>query len=157
MSIRKQFNLHLMSSQDVIIYKVLLLIFYIILSGSVDISVFCFPKEFIFAGAYAIKLLVLVTVQRAKGGGAQSHFNVPPERVTVAPLILAATLLNSSRLWITTTLQRDTSKSGLTAQQGATLAHFKNPSIQEPSLEACYTLNVSGSKLSSDHTFPASM
>lgn len=116
---------------------------------------FCFPKEFIFAGAYAIKHLVLVTVERAKGGGARAHFNVPPERVTVAPLFLATALLNSSRLWITTTLQRDTSKSELTAQQGATLAPFKNPSIQEPSLEACYTLNVSGSKSSSDHDFPA--
>lgn len=68
--------------------------------------------------------------------------------------LLAAALLNSSRLWITTTLQRDTSKSELTAQQGATLAHFKNPSIQEPSLETCYALNVSRSKLSSDQAFP---
>lgn len=48
--------------------------FYIILSATVDMSVFAPPKEFIFAGGYAIKRLVLVTVEWAKGGGAQSHF-----------------------------------------------------------------------------------
>lgn len=34
-----------MSSQDVIIYKVLLLIFYIILSAAVDISAFLLPQR----------------------------------------------------------------------------------------------------------------
>lgn len=138
------------------IYNVLLLILYFILSESVKTPAFWLLVNLsVFVNAYQQQgfsgCLVLVTV--GKGGGflmgRQSHFNVPREHVTGVPLSAVA-LLNSSRLWITTTLQRDTSKTQLTAQWGATLAHFKNLPIQELSLEACYALNVSRRKVSSD-------
>lgn len=70
----------------------------------------------------------------------QSHSNVPEEPFSACSPLSAAALLNSSRLWITTTLQRDTSKGRLSAQWGATLAHFKNLLIRELLLEACYAL-----------------
>lgn len=112
-----------------------------------DIGVFTSLKNS-YAGADAIAHLVLVTVTRV-----EEHNRI----LNIRTSLLATALLNSSRLWITTTLQRDTSKSNLTAQQEATLAHCKNPSIHGPSLETCYALNVSRSKLSSDQAFPTSL
>lgn len=64
-------------------YKVLLLIVYIIPSATVDIGVFTSRKNS-YAGADAIAHLVLVTVTRV-----EEHnriLNIPPEHVTFVPL-----------------------------------------------------------------------
>lgn len=144
-----------MSSQDVIIYTRFCYWYFTLSLQRLWTLVFLLPWRIHICRRWCHSAFSFGSCDA--GGGAQSHFKHPTRTCYLHTSLSATALLNSSRLWITTTLQRDTSKSELTAQQEATLAHFKNPSIQEPSLETCYALNVSRSKLSSDKAFPSSL
>lgn len=83
--------------------------------------------------------------------GRHSHFNVPPEHVTVVLLFQPRppefkTIMDNNH--ITARYIKDLAYCSVGSHSGT----FQNPPIQELSLEACYALNVSHRKMSSERS-----